>query len=74
MKFWNFIKSLIWAAIAAFVVFYIGQALTGWYVDSLKQTGGFITADTLLGAKIAPYAFAVLTDGAILLYSNKNGE
>jgi len=63
------IKALGWGILSGFIVFSIVSGMTDWYTESLKQTGGIVTAETLLHLKTLPIMLAIIIAIAVFCYS-----
>lgn len=59
--------SIIISIIAAVVCFAIGRGIGLWWADTLKSTGGMVTADDIIGyTYILPVVLAAI--GAFIAY------
>lgn len=59
--------SIIISIVAAFVCFAIGRGIGLWWADTLKETGGMITANDIIGyTYVLPVVFAIA--GAYIAY------
>lgn len=63
----NKILSIVISIIAAIVGFAIGRGVGMWWADTLKETGGMVTANDIIGyTYVLPIALALI--GAYIAY------
>ena len=67
----NFIRHILIGLLVAAIAYCFASAGAEWYIDQLKESGGMVAAESILGAKVAPWIIALFCFvGYMKIYNN----